>query len=48
MCDETCPIMVRECQFYNILAEFNFTVFLYYIKAKQVIKLSTKPSGFVL
>jgi len=40
--------MVRECRFFNILAEFNFTVFLYYIKAKEVIKLSTKTSWFVL
>ena len=48
MCDETFPIMVRECRFFNILPESNFTVFLYYIKAKEVNKLATKHSGFVL
>ena len=43
MCDETFPIMVRECRgfFFNILSEFNFTAFLYYIKPIEVIKLST-------
>ena len=40
--DETLPIVVRECQFFNILAESNFTVFLYNIKAKEVTKLLRK------